>query len=257
MARIPLPRGLLTRPIAHRGLHDRRAGRIENSISAIQAAIDKAYAVEIDLQLSSDWQPVVFHDAGLERLTSARGRVRDLSARALSELTLVGGTDRISRLSEVLDLVAGRTSVLIELKDQTGNLSESDGRLESATARLLAHYTGEVAVMSFNPDSIRLMAELAPEIPRGLVTCAFDEGDWEQLSIARREYLRRITDHDATKSSFASHDATDLDRPRIAELKASGCFILCWTIRSPAEEEQARKIADNITFEGYLPPCPP
>jgi len=60
----------LKRPIAHRGLHDEGKGIVENSASAIEAAIAKGYAVEVDLQCAKDDQPVVFHDATLERLTS-------------------------------------------------------------------------------------------------------------------------------------------------------------------------------------------
>jgi hypothetical protein len=62
-----------------------------------------------------------------------------------------------------------------------------------------------------------------------------------------------ITTH---RSSFISHEAADLARPRVAELKAQGAAILCWTIRSPAAEAAARRMAQNVTFEGYLSPLP-
>ena len=39
----------------------------------------------------------------------------------------------------------------------------------------------------------------------------------------------------------------------MAELKAEGAAVLCWTIRSQAEEEIARQVAQNVTFEDYLP----
>jgi hypothetical protein len=68
------------------------------------------------------------------------------------------------------------------------------------------------------------------------------------------EALRAIPDYDATGSSFISHEASDLARPRVAKLKAKGAAILCWTIRSDAQETAARTIADNVTFEGYLSP---
>ncbi|GAB1361871.1 hypothetical protein MASR1M32_11070 [Rhodobacter sp.] len=64
--------------------------------------------------------------------------------------------------------------------------------------------------------------------------------------------FRAIPDYDPTLSSFISHEAADLASPRVAELKAQGAAILCWTIRSPAEEAAARKVARNVTFEGYL-----
>jgi hypothetical protein len=68
--------------------------------------------------------------------------------------------------------------------------------------------------------------------------------------------LRAIPDYDSTASSFISHEAADLSSPRVADLNAQGAAILCWTIRSPAEEAQARRIAQNVTFEGYLSPIP-
>jgi glycerophosphoryl diester phosphodiesterase len=54
MTRVPLPASLLRIPIAHRALHDRKQGRIENSPSAIRAAVAAGYAIEIDVQLSAD-----------------------------------------------------------------------------------------------------------------------------------------------------------------------------------------------------------
>jgi hypothetical protein len=54
-------------------------------------------------------------------------------------------------------------------------------------------------------------------------------------------HFRAIPDYDATGSSFISHEAADLARPRVADLKAQGAAILCWTIRSPAEEAAARR----------------
>ncbi len=65
--------------------------------------------------------------------------------------------------------------------------------------------------------------------------------------------LRAIADFDRVGASFISHDCNDLDRGRVGALKARGAGILCWTIRSSEQEAKARLIAENITFEGYLP----
>jgi len=70
-----LDRGVFLRPIAHRGLHDRRKGRIENSAPAFLAAITKGYGIECDLQAAKDGVPMVFHDERLDRLVLARGRI--------------------------------------------------------------------------------------------------------------------------------------------------------------------------------------
>ena len=256
MMRVPLPPGLLRLPIAHRALHDRTAGRIENCLSAIRAAVDAGYAIEIDVQLSADAQAMVFHDEELPRLTGQPGWVKDHTAAALGQMTLTDSTDTIPSLPQVLTLIAGRVPLLIEIKDQTLTMSQTDGRLETAVTDALQRYTGDVAVMSFNPHSIAHMARLAPHIPRGLTTSSYDPADWHPLAPATCDALRDIPDYDRTLSSFISHEAGDLTRPRVATLRAMGAAILCWTIRAPAAEAAARAIAHNITFEGYAAPIP-
>lgn len=249
--RVPLPAAFLTTPIAHRAYHARAEGRPENSRAAILAAIAAGYAIEIDLQLSRDGVPMVFHDETLERLTPRDGWLRDLTAAELATIPLTGGDETIPSLAEVLALVAGRTPLLIELKDQTLRMAETDGRLETATAAALASYDGPVALMSFNPHMIARMATLAPGLPRGLTTSAYDYDDWAPLPPETCDRLRPIPDYDRTASSFISHEHTDLARPRVAELAAQGAAILCWTIKSPEQEAAARRFARNITFEQY------
>ena len=249
--RVPLPQAFLKAPIAHRAYHDVARGRPENSRAAIRAAIAAGYGIEIDLQLSRDGVPMVFHDETLERLTPRDGWLRDLTAAELATIPLKGGTETIPTLPEILDLVAGRVPLLIELKDQTLRMAETDGRLEAATARALAPYDGPVALMSFNPHMIARMATLAPGLPRGLTTSAYDHDDWAPLAPETCDRLRPIPDYDRTHSSFISHEASDLTRPRVAELAAQGAAILCWTIKSPEAEAEARRIAQNVTFEQY------
>ena len=246
-----LPASFLARPIAHRALHG--AGAPENSRAAVQRAVEAGYGIEIDLQLSADGIAMVFHDDTLPRLTGEPGAVRARSAAELAGITLRGSDEGIPTLAQVLDLVAGRVPLLIEIKDQDGALGPDVGALETAAARDLHGYRGPVALMSFNPHSVACMAELAPQMPRGLVTCAFDAVDWPDVPAATREALRAVLDYERTGASFISHDATDLARPRVAELAAQGAQILCWTIRTPRAEAAARRIAGNVTFEGYMP----
>ncbi len=251
-----LPPAFLRLPIAHRALHDKARGVIENSPSAIAAALAAGYAIEIDLQLSSDGVPMVFHDEELDRLTEAKGPLNALTAAELGRIALKGSADTIPTLAQVLAQVAGRVPLLIEIKDQSLTMGETDGRLEAATAAALKGYQGPVAVMSFNPSSIQHMARLAPDLPRGLTTSAYDPADWHPLPEATCAHLRDIPDYEATGSCFISHEAKDLARPRVAALKAQGAAVLCWTIRSPDAEAEARRIAQNVPFEGYLAALP-
>lgn len=245
-----LPDVFLKRPIAHRALHG--PGAPENSREAVRRAVAAGYGIEIDLQLSSDAVSMVFHDDALERLTDEVGPVCARDAQALAGIGLTGGNEGIPNLREICAIVGGAVPLLIELKDQSGGSGGSDGALEAATAEVLKAYSGPVAVMSFNPDQVARMAKLLPDVPRGLTTCDFNPEHWPKMPEPVGAYLRGIPDFDRVGGSFVSHDRRDLGSERIAELKGQGVPVLCWTIRSPEEEAEARRVADNVTFEGYL-----
>ncbi|MCU0900700.1 MAG: phosphodiesterase [Cypionkella sp.] len=251
-----LPAGFLRLPVAHRALHDRAAGRVENSPSAVRAAVEAGYAIEVDVQLSADGQAMVFHDETLDRLTAERGRISARSAAELGQIGLSGGPDVIPTLAQVLAMVAGRVPLLIEIKDQTEVMGPTDGRLEAAVAQALTGYGGEVAVMSFNPHAVAHMARLAPHVARGLTTSSWDPADWAPVPAAVCDTLRDIPDFDRVGASFISHQANDLTRPQVLSLRAAGVPILCWTIRSESQEVLARQIAANVTFEGYRSALP-
>lgn len=250
---ILLPGAFLSRPLAHRGLHDVRAGRIENSLSAVRAAAAAGFGVEIDLQMSRDGEAMVFHDADLDRLTPEAGPVLARDAAELGRIPLSGGAGTIPTLGEVLAEIAGRVPVLVEIKDQDGALGSETGALEARACEVILRHPGPVAVMSFNPHAVAACAEVAPDLPRGLVTCPFLPADWPGVAPARLQHLTAIADFDRLGAGFVSHHHRALSSPPVAALKARGVPVLCWTVRSVAEEAEARRIADNVTFEGYLP----
>lgn len=254
----PLPKIFLRVPISHRALHDLAAGRPENSLSAMRAAIDRGYGIELDVQSASDGTPMVFHDYKLGRLTGEKGLVNQRTPAELEQIPLAGSThgDTIPSLAQVLDLVAGRVPLLIEIKDQDGALGPDTGALEAATAKELAGYDGPVAVMSFNPHSVAEFNKLAPHVPVGLTTGRFSAKNWPIVSKNRLSRLADIHDFEDSGASFISHRADALSSPAVTRLKAEGVPILCWTTRTPAADAKARKIADNVTFERYLPAIP-
>ena len=241
---------LLLPPIAHRGLHG--AGKTENSRSAFEAAIARGYSIELDVQMSSDGEAMVFHDYELSRLTPAKGATRQHSAAELAALPLADGS-RIPTLEQVLKQVSGQVGVLVEIKDQDGAMGENIGQLEARVAEIVNAYRGPVAVMSLNPHAIYHMQRLAPAVARGLTTCRFSATDWPMLPRKRAEELALIPDYDACRASFISHHFKSLDHPGPNRIRQTGDPVLCWTIKSEFDEHTARRLADNITFEGYLP----
>src|SRR4051794_7666728 len=139
---------LTVRPIAHRGYHARNAGRIENTLSAAEAAIGENFAIECDLQLTADGEAIVFHDDTLDRLTEAAvGPVRTRRLAELKAMALRGTEERIPTLSEYLTVIADRVPLVAELKSDWSD----DRRLEERVSAVLSSYRGRVAVMSFDP----------------------------------------------------------------------------------------------------------
>jgi glycerophosphoryl diester phosphodiesterase len=246
-----LSKDFFVRPFAHRGLHDLASGRPENAMSSIKAALAAGYGIETDLQMSSDGVPIVFHDAHLSRLTERSERVSDLTAADLSATELNGGTGGIPTLAEVLEEVDGEVPMLIEIKDQDGTLGSKVGKLEAATAELLKQYSGSAAVMSFNPHSVAAYSKDDPDTPVGLVTDPFLARDWPNVSAARLEHLSKIADFDTVGACFISHKVTDLESQCLKRLIDRNVPIFCWTVKSRTQEDIARQIAANITFEGY------
>src|SRR3954462_8220896 len=130
---------LTARPIAHRGYHDRSAGRIENTLSAAAAAIASGFAIECDLQLTADGEAVVFHDDTLERLTEAAvGPVRTRTLAELKAMALRNTGDRIPTLGELLAAIDDRVPLIAELKSDWSG----DRRLEARVATILSGYRG-------------------------------------------------------------------------------------------------------------------
>jgi glycerophosphoryl diester phosphodiesterase len=240
---------LTARPIAHRGLHDRANGVVENSPSAFAAAIAAGYAIECDLQVSCDGQPMVFHDDRLGRLTGAAGEVRALTAAELQALPLLAGADHMQTLPELLDQVRGRTPLVIEIKSRF----DGDMTLADRAAALVADYGGHAALMSFDPAVVAHFARAWPEIPRGVVADRMTDPEWAALSLPRRLAMRHFTHLPETRPHFLSYEAAGLPLAIARAFRQSGRPVICWTIRSEQQAMRASRYCDQITFEGFRP----
>ncbi len=253
---MPLDPAFLARPIAHRALHDRAAGRIENSRAALRAAVEAGYPVEIDVQPSADGIAMVFHDEDLRRLTGREGRISELTAAELGRIPLLGSApeEAVPTLSEVLEILGGKVPLLIEIKDQSGHMGpEGIGVLEAAVVEALKGYQGPVAAMSFNPHSVAWLRDHAPDLARGLVSYDYKHPDEAAIPPERRARLAAMEDFDAVGAEFVSYGAKSFPSAALTALKRRGVPVLCWTIRGYDEIPFASLHADQITFEGFRP----
>ncbi len=111
---------------------------------------------------------MVHHDDVLGRLTDGEGRLDAMPAAELKRVAFKATDDRMLTLGELCALVAGRATLVIELKSRF----DGDVRLPRRAAQVLEDYKGPVAVMSFDPGQIAAMRDFAPDLLRGLVAMA-------------------------------------------------------------------------------------
>jgi glycerophosphoryl diester phosphodiesterase len=234
---------LFRRPIAHRGLHSTDPLIPENSMRAFDRAITRNYAIELDVQVTSDQHVVVFHDYNLERMCGEDKEVADLT-RADLDYYRLGKTDRIPLLSEVLQLVNGAVPLLIEIKRQP--------KVRHANLIILnqlLNYKGEMAIMCFDPYVLKWFAKHAGYLVRGQLASNFKGEKLNPLSkfVLRRFWLNRLS-----KPAFLAYDVRDLPNDRVAR-KRRKLPVLGWTVESPDRHQKVRPHCDNIIFEGFCP----
>jgi glycerophosphoryl diester phosphodiesterase len=224
---------LIARPFAHRGLHG--PGIVENSRAAFAAAIAAGHGIELDVQAALFGEAMVFHDYDLDRLTDAHGPLAGLEADEAQRIRLKESDETIPTLDEVLDLIAGRTPLLIELKTK----SPAYHQLCYWVTGSLRHYDGPVGVMSFNPRVGHWFARHYPRFLRGLVVS-------EQDKPYLRGRMERAFSLWWARPDFLACDIRDLPS-RLAA--ASGLPVLTWTVRSAADRARAAAHAGQIIFE--------
>ena len=154
--------GKLLCDYAHRGLHGN--GVPENSLKAFELACRAGYGIELDVQLSSDGEVMVFHDYTLKRMTGIDKKLCELDAKTLCGIRLLETEEKIPTLCEVLELVDGRVPLLIELKGENFDVS-----LCPKVVEILNDYKGKYCIESFNPLLVKEMRRLLPTAFCGLL----------------------------------------------------------------------------------------
>lgn len=235
-------------PFAHRGLHDRSRGIPENSMAAFMTAVAGGFAIELDVHRTADGHAVVVHDRELSRVTGRDLRVDRTAWSSLRGLSLDGTDQRLPLLGDVLDLVAGRVGVMVEIK----NFDRRVGPTETTVADILAGYDGPVCVASFNPGTVGWFAEHRPGILRGQTA-----GPMRDVPVPGwlRFAMERMFANVRTRPHFLSYDLAGLPN-RVVDRWRRGRPLITWTVRTPEDLVKARAVADNYIFETVAVPSP-
>jgi len=246
-------RAAFLKPIAHRGLHDAAKGIIENTVPAFEAAIARGYGIECDVRPAACGTPMVFHDLTLERLIDGEGPLARHRAEALKSLRYKTGATAMIDLADLLALVAGRQPLLVEIKSEwdAPDLTFLKGIAAAAEA-----YRGPLALMSFDPAVMAAMRELAPAIPRGIVSGQYVGDCWwrGKLGPERAYDLTHLLESGPAAPDFYAYDVNALPTPVTRftrEVLALPLFT--WTVRTEEQRATAARWADAPIFEGYEP----
>ena len=232
---------------AHRGLH---GGSLpENSMAAFRAALEGGYGIELDLHLLKDGNLAVIHDSLLQRTTGAAGRIEDLTTADLKNYSLEGTAETIPTFRDVLELFGGKAPMIVELKPVGGN----HAALAAEACRQLESYSGAYCIESFDPRCLFWLKKHRPQIIRGQLSMNFfrhPEGQPLPIQAALTCHLLNFL----SRPDFIAYKYADRNR--------LGCFLcrklwhiqgVSWTLRTPAEHEQAQKEGWLSIFEGFRP----
>jgi glycerophosphoryl diester phosphodiesterase len=216
---------------AHRGLWD--AATPENSVAAFRAAAWARVGVELDVRLTADGAPVVFHDASLQRMCNHRERIERIPVTDLARWPLPDGST-IPTLEAVLDIMAG-LPVLIEIK-----VDGHAGEIAERVAEVISDRDGPMAVMSFDEATVARLCRLVTDRPIGLL-CIADNQVEEDL---------------AAKGATARALGCDYIAPHHSALEpiasaSGGLPLVTWTIRTEIELQLARDYGAAPIFEGF------
>ena len=246
---------IFARPIAHRGLHDAEAGILENSPSAIEAAIASGFGIEVDVQETADGEALVFHDYTFDRLTEHTGDVIGLRASEVKAVSMRNGKDKLWLLQDLFDLTASRVPLVVEIKSRRRRDAQAD--FVRRVVDLSGAYKGPVCIKSFDPDMLSVARAHNPRLLRGIVADAMPpNGEAARLSRVERFALRHILHAPRTRPHFISYCHTDLPMAGPSLFRRFfGLPTMTWTVKSAEDQIQALRHSDQIVFEGFTPPA--
>lgn len=213
---LPWPSGSMKPSVVqcHRGYWV--SGIRENTLAAFREAKAKGYEmVEMDVMLSGDLVPIVFHDDDLVRITGLPNKVKDCLAEELNQWVSAPTLEQVLIDEDVPKLLN------IELKTN----SIFSGTLEKKVSEVVLKLNVSHRVMfsSFNPFSIWRLSRLLPDIPRALLST-------DQVEPGNSLYLRQMWLAPFIKLHALHLDASSMTPERLRYWGTRGVPVALWTV---------------------------
>lgn len=233
---------------AHRGLHDNSTDAPENSMKAFQKAVKAGYGIELDVQLSKDRVPVVFHDFTLERACKKEGKVYDYTWDELKTFKLFDSEETIPRFEDVLSLVKGKVPLIVELKVEWLEIYVC-----TVADELLRNYKGTYCIESFNPLALLWYRRYHNNVIRGQLSDGFLKSG--EFHGGLYFILQNLLLNWMTKPDFIAYNHKYADN--LSRRLCHGFYrnlAVAWTIKSSQELEEAADRFDLFIFDSFIPP---
>ncbi len=232
---------------AHRGLHDNSSQAPENSMLAFRKAVKAGYGIELDVQLTKDRIPVVFHDFTLERACKDSKKVYEYTYEELQRFSLFDSEEKIPKLEDVLKEVNGRVPLIVEIK-----LEWMDLTVCTVVDRLLREYKGLYCVESFNPLVLTWYRRYRNDVLRGQLADAFlKTGEFKGVLYF---FLQNLLLNWMTRPDFIAYNhkyADNLSRKLCQKLYRNTAA--AWTIKTQQELDDAKECFDIFIFDSFIP----
>lgn len=237
---------------AHRGLWNSNEpgeeNRPENSLAAFAAAAEKGYGVELDVHLTRDGALVVHHDDSLKRMTGKDIRIAESTLAEVRACKLPNG-EPIPTYDEVLEVIAGRIPMVVEVKVENGNADA----LSKAVYERMQRYDGPWCMESFGPRAVKWYRDHAPEIIRGQL--AFDHAGKGKTAFL---FLRNLGIASMLQNIWARPDFIAFEAKSVKWhtlsihlLRLMKPWFVAWTVRSQADMDALRGKYDLQIFEKF------
>lgn len=232
--------------IAHRGLYTKNQEIPENSMLSFKKALEKGYAIELDVQLTKDLVVVAFHDYHLKRILNDDRFIDGLTYDELKEKGLFNTQEKVPKLSDVISFINGKCPLLIELKP-LGKVKE----LCHETMRILKDYNGVYALFSFHPKVVYLLKKYYPDVIRGQISEYFK--DQYNMNVISKYLMKSMFFNRFTKPDFISYGINDLPNKYVDKYKKKGLTIISYAAQSKDEYDDVKSYIDNAVFEFFEP----
>lgn len=229
---------------AHRGLFNNETDAPENSLKAIQKAVDSGYGIEFDVQLSKDDIPVVFHDASLKRMCGIDGNVWEYTLEELQNMKLANSEETIPTFAQVLEVVGGKVPLIIEYK-----MDRASTKVCKIGNQLLTNYKGVYCIESFHPLAVQWYRKNRPDVMRGQLSENYARHGKKKLILW---VMTNLLTNFLTRPDFIAFKHQDADGLSRRVCKMLGALSVAWTIQSKEEYEQAKENFELFIFDSFI-----